>query len=101
MLKPLRNKILVRMDESLPNAVGIFIAPITSAWREAQDQISNRGTVVRAGEGLRHHKTSTLLPMGVKVGDIVRFSELQYPTIKRDGVTYALISDFDVVGVES
>ena len=44
-----RNGLTVRLDDSLPNAAGIHLAANTKIWREAQDQIGNRGTVVRVG----------------------------------------------------
>lgn len=100
MLQPLGNRILVEMDESLPNSVGFFLRPDIDNWREADDQIGNRGKVVAIGPGKRHPKTDVLLPMMTKIGDVVRFSELQYPKHKEDGKTYALISEMDVVGVE-
>lgn len=100
MLQPTSNRILVEMDESLPNAAGIHLSPNVDAWREAQDQIGNRGKVAAIGPGKCHHKTGVRLPMFTKVGDIVRFSELQYPKHKENGKTYALISEMDIVGIE-
>lgn len=100
MLKPLQDRVLVEMDDSLPNQVGIFLAPDVSKWRDATDQIGNRGTVVAVGPGRRHPKTQELMPMVTKVGDIVRFSELEYHEHKEGGRRYALISEQDITGVE-
>lgn len=100
MIKPLQDRILVLMDDTLPNVAGIFLAPDVSKWREATDQIGNRGTVVAVGPGKRHPKTLELMPMTTKVGDVVRFSELQYHEHKEDGKRYAVISEMDVTGVE-
>lgn len=100
MLKPLGDRILVEMDESLPNVAGIYLAPNIAKWREAEDQIGNRGTVVAVGPGKRHPKTGHPMPMTTKVGDIVRFSELEFPEHKENGKRYALISEMDVSGVE-
>lgn len=100
MLKPLQDKIVVLMDESLPNVAGIHLAPDVSKWREATDQIGNRGTVVAIGPGKRDQKTGQLYPMVTQVGDIVRFSELQYYEHKEDGKRYAVISEMDVTGIE-
>jgi len=100
MLKPLQDRILVELDESLPNEAGIFLAADVSRWREATDQIGNRGLVVAVGPGKRHPKTLELMPMVTKIGDVVRFSELQYHEHKEGGKRYALISEMDVTGVE-
>ena len=100
MLKPLLDKVLVQLDDSLPNQAGIHLAPDVSKWREALDQIGNRGTVVAVGPGKRHPKTGQCMPVSVEVGDVVRFSELEFPRHFEDGKTYVLISDMDVAGVE-
>lgn len=100
MIRPLRDRVVVRMDDSIPNAANIFLAPNTKAWREAQDQIANRGTVVSVGEGKRHKKTGCIMPVSCKPGDAIRFSELQYPTLQHNGETFVLIMDADIVGIE-
>lgn len=100
MLKPLGDRVLVRLDESLPNQANLILRPDVSRWREAEDQIGNRGTVVAIGPGRRNPETHECMPMSVTVGDVVRFSELEYPRQQEDGHTYVLISEMDVVGVE-
>jgi len=100
MLKPLLDRVLVQLDDTLPNQAGLHLAPDVSKWREALDQIGNRGTVVAVGPGKRHPKTGAHMKMCVEVGDVVRFSELEYPRHFEDGKTYVLISDMDVVGIE-
>lgn len=100
MIRPLQDRILVLMDDSLPNVAGIYLAPDVSKWREATDQIGNRGTVVAIGPGRRHPKTMELMPMVTKIGDVVRFSELEYVEHKEDGNRYVLISEQDITGVE-
>jgi co-chaperonin GroES (HSP10) len=103
MLKPTGNRIVVRLDENLPTAIeGFVLPPKTDAYRAKDGAIEgmNRGTVVAVGPGARHPKTDKLLPMATEVGDVVRFSELQYYTEKEGGHTYVLISEADVLGVE-
>lgn len=99
MLRPLQDKVLVLMDESLPNVAGIYLAPDVSKWREATDQIGNRGTVVAIGPGKRDSK-GNFYPMVTQVGDVVRFSELEFYEHKEDGKRYALISEADITGIE-
>lgn len=99
MIRPLRNGLTVRLDDSLPNAAGIHLAANTKIWREAQDQIGNRGTVVRVGPG-KVSKRGFRLPMRVALGDVVRFSELEYPTFQENGLTFVVISEMDVEGIE-
>lgn len=99
-MHPLRNNLIVKMDESLPTEAGIFIGTNIIKWRDAKDQLGNRGTVISVGPGKRHKETSTLMLPQCKPGDVVRFSELQYPQLTYKGVKYVVINDQDIVGVE-
>jgi len=103
MLKPTGNRIVVRLDENLPTGIaGFVLPPKTDAYRSKDGAVEgmNRGVVVAVGPGARHPKTDKLLPMSVQVGDVVRFSELQYYTFDEDGRKHVLISEMDVLGVE-
>lgn len=99
-MRPLRNNVIVKIDDSLPTETGIFLPHTTKKWREAKDQIGNRGTVIHVGQGKRHEKTAVLLKPQCKEGDVVRFSELEYPYVIRDGIKYVVINDQDIVGIE-
>lgn len=100
MLQPMGNRILVEMDESIHST--FYIPPTVDKWQAKEGAVEsyNRGKVVAIGPGKRHPKTDVRLPMMARVGDIVRFSELEYPSVKEGGKTYALISEADIVGVE-
>lgn len=102
MLRPLQDKVLVCMDESLPNQAGLILKPDTSKWRAKDGAIEgwNRGTVISTGPGKRHPKSGVLLPVTVQPGDVVRFSELEYPTERVDGREYVLIGEGDIMFVE-
>ena len=103
MLKPTGNRIVVRLDENLPTAIeGFVLPPKTDAYRAKDGAVEgmNRGTVVAVGPGARHPKTDKLIPMATQVGDVVRFSELEYHTWTEDGHKYVLISEMDILGVE-
>lgn len=100
MLMPLGDRLVVEMDESLSSV--IHLPPDTSKWRAKAGSVEgwNRGRVVRVGPGTKHPKTGVLLPCTVQVGDVVRFSELEYPTEIEGGKRVCLISEMDVLGVE-
>jgi co-chaperonin GroES (HSP10) len=103
MLKPTGNRIVVRLDENLPTGIdGFVLPPKTDAYRAKDGAVEgmNRGTVVAVGPGMRHPKTDKLIPMSVQLGDVVRFSELQFHTFTEDGHKHVLISEMDVLGVE-
>jgi co-chaperonin GroES (HSP10) len=102
MLKPTGNRIVVRLDENLPTAIdGFVLPPKTDKWRAKDGSVEamNRGTVVVVGPGGRD-KRDHLVPMQTRVGDVVRFSELEFHSWTEDGHKYALISEMDVVFVE-
>lgn len=102
MLRPLGDKVLVLMDESIPNQAGLIIKPDVSKWRAKDGAIEgwNRGTVVRVGPGKPHPRTQQPVPLEVKPGDVVRFSELEYPSERIDGREYVLIGEGDIEWVE-
>jgi co-chaperonin GroES (HSP10) len=111
MLKPLHDKILVELDESIPNQAGLIIPIRVDRWTAKDGAIEsyNRGTVVACGPGKRHPKTGEpqrmefRSPEGLRpvhAGDVIRFSELEFYEHKEDGRRYALIGESDIVGVE-
>lgn len=101
---PLKDNVVVCLDESIPSAAkfGLWVPPKTDAYRAKDGAIEgeNRGTVVSVGPGRRNTETGGFIEMSVKVGDIVRFGELEYPSETVDGRKHVLISENDVLWVE-
>lgn len=112
MMRPLQNRVVVELDETIPTPVPGFIIPIKcDGWRGKDGAIEsyNRGTVIAVGPGKRDQKTGRFVQMHfndgacarpLQAGDVIRFSELEYPEFREAGKRYALITDGDVVGVE-
>ena len=102
MLKPLADRLVVKLDESIPNAAGLYIPQKVDAFRSKDGAIEgmNRGTVIAVGPGKPHPRSGVILPCGVRPGDVIRFSELQYETIRDGADEYVLISEADVLFVE-
>lgn len=93
MLKPLANRVFVKMDEAIPTGIdGFILAPDVTRWRGRDGAVEsfNRGTVAHIGPDV----------YDVQPGDVIRFSEIQYPTTDIDGERFTIISDMDIVGVE-
>jgi len=112
MMRPLLDRILVELDDSIPNRAGIIIPIKVDRWTGKDGAVESygRGKVVSCGPGKRHPKTGKTERMvfasdeglrPVREGDVIRFSELQYPEHKEDGRRFALITEGDIVGVEA
>lgn len=103
MLKPLQDRLVVCLDESIPSAAkfGLWVPPKTDAYRAKDGAIEgeNRGRVVRIGPG-RITDEGVALGMSVRIGDVVRFGELEYPSESVDGRKHVLISEQDILWVE-
>lgn len=95
MIKPTQNRVFVKIAESINTPIpGFVIKPKTEMWtgRDGAVYSENRGTVIAVGPDVD--------PEQLKSGDIVRFSEIQYPTVEHEGEKFTVITDMDVVGVE-
>jgi co-chaperonin GroES (HSP10) len=112
MIRPLQDKVVVELDETIPTKIAGFIIPIvTDKFRSKNGAIEaqNRGTVVSAGPGKQCPDTGRSMPKHfdaaegirtLRAGDIVFFGELEYYEFKENGKRFAVISDSDIVGVE-
>ena len=111
MMTPLFDRVVIKLDDTIPNKAGMIIRIVTDAWRAKDQAVEsfNRGTVVSVGPGKRDPET--LIPYSMRfdagdcirtlqAGDVVRFSELEYPEFKEGGERYVLICQGDIVGVE-
>ena len=110
-MTPLFDRVVIKLDDTIPNKAGMIIRIVTDAWRAKDQAIEsfNRGVVVSAGPGKRDSKTLKTVSMHfdagncirtLQAGDVVRFSELEYPEFKEGGERYVLICQGDIVGVE-
>ena len=111
MMTPLFDRVVVKLDDTIPNKAGMIIRIVTDAWRSKDQAVEsyNRGVVVSTGPGKRDMENSGFTTMHfdagdcirtLKAGDVVRFSELEYPEFKENGERYVLICQGDIVGVE-
>jgi len=91
-LKPLSNHILIQPveDEKITKS-GIVIP-------ENASEKPTKGKVVAVGPGKRNEK-GELLPMSVKVGDLVLFKKYGPDEIEVDGVKYLIGDDDDVLAI--
>ena len=104
MLVPMRDNITVCIDESIPSAArfGFLVASKTDGWRSKDGAIEseNRGVVMQIGPGRKSNKTGDRIPMLAKVGDTIRFGELEYASESINGRKHVLISEKDILWIE-
>ncbi len=83
MFKPLKDLVAVkRAEEVKQTASGLFLG---------NSEKINEGVVVAVGPG-RHLENGTVLPVAVKVGDVVLFSK-SYIEVKDEGETILLMNE--------
>ena len=83
-LRPLQDRIIVkRVEEETKTAGGLFIP-------ETAKEKPQRGEIVAAGNG-KKTEDGKVLPLDVKVGDIVLFGKYAGTEVKVDGNDYLMM----------
>lgn len=91
-LRPLQDRILVkRVEEETKTAGGLFIP-------ETAKEKPQRGQVVAAGNG-KKTDDGKVLPLDVKVGDIVLFGKYAGTEVKVDGEDFLMMREDDILAV--
>ena len=90
--KPLHDRIAVLPVPGEENTTGGIIIPDTAKEKPMQ------GKVVAVGNGLRD-KDGKLVPLEVKVGDIVMYGKWGGTEVKVDGKDIVIMKESDVMGI--
>lgn len=90
-VKPLGDRVLVMPSEAETKTAGGLYIPDSATDRP------NTGVVVAVGDG-RYSPEGKLVPMTVKVGDVVLYSGVG-TEVKNDGKTYRLMSEVAVQAI--
>ena len=91
-VRPLRDRLIVRVIEASEQQVGRIIVPET-----AQEK-PQRGEVIAAGKG-KVRDDSSIQPLDVKVGDTVLFGKYSGTEIKLNGEDYMIMREDEILGV--
>jgi len=89
---PLQDRILVRRIEEERKTPGGVIIPDTAKEKPM------KGEVVAVGPGARTDR-GELIPLDVKVGDIIVFGKWSGTEVKIDGEELVIMKETDVLGV--
>ncbi|MCS7254125.1 MAG: co-chaperone GroES [Armatimonadota bacterium] len=91
-IKPLRDKVLIKVEEEEEKTAGGIYLPDTAKERP------QRGIVVAVGDG-KVTDEGKVIPINVKVGDKVIFSKYAGTEIKLDGEKHVILSADDIYAI--
>jgi len=92
-LKPLEDRIVVRPSEAEETTVSGIVIPDTAKEKPQQ------GEVLAAGPGRRSEQTGEVIPVDVKVGDIVIYSKYGGTEITVEGEDLLILNGRDVLAI--
>ena len=90
--RPLHVRVLIKVLDSEEKTSGGIIIPDTAKEKPQE------GEVVGVGPGAKS-EDGKILPMDVKVGDIVLFGKWSGTEVKIDGIEYSIMKESDIMGV--
>ncbi|MCC7259902.1 MAG: co-chaperone GroES [Alphaproteobacteria bacterium] len=91
-IRPLHDRVLVRRVESDMKTAGGIIIPDTAQEKPMQAE------VLAVGSGSRD-ESGKLVPLDVKVGDVVLFGKWAGTEVKIDGEELLIMKESDIMGV--
>ncbi|ACL33516.1 co-chaperone GroES [Glaesserella parasuis] len=91
-IRPLHDKVILKREEIETKSAGGIVLTGSAATK------STRGTVIAVGNG-RTLDNGTVLPLNVKVGDVVIFNEYGVKEEKIDGETVLILSEDNILAI--
>lgn len=92
-LVPLYDRVIVkRLDEEVKTPGGIIIP-------DSAKEKPTKGKVIAVGKGSRSDK-GEIIPLEVKVSDIVLFAKWGGTEIKHEGEEYIIMKESDIIALE-
>ena len=92
MIRPLQDRVLVQRVEAEDMTASGIIIPDTAKEKPQE------GKVVAVGSGTRT-EDGKIVPMDVKVGDLVLFGKWSGTEVKIDGKEYSIMKESDIMGI--
>lgn len=90
-VRPLQDRILVRRVEEAEKTKGGLIIPDSAKERPSE------GKVIAVGSGKRDD--GKVIPLDVKVGDVVLFGKYSGSEIKVEGVDHVILREEEILGI--
>ena len=92
-LRPLDDRIVVRPNEAEQTTISGLVIPDTAKEKPQQ------GEVLAVGPGRRSEQSGEVIPLDVKVGDVVVYSKYGGTEITVDGEDLLILSSRDVLAI--
>jgi chaperonin GroES len=92
--RPLHDRVLVQPLDGEEKTSGGIIIPDTAKEKPSE------GKVIAVGPGAKT-EDGKILPMEVKVGDLVLFGKWSGTEVKINGVEYSIMKEADIMGIMS
>ena len=92
MLKPLENRVVLRVKQEEEKSIGGIV--LTSASQEKPQTAE----VVAVGAGKTTHHGAVIKPL-VAVGDLVIFEKFAGTAVKMDGEEFLILKDSDILAI--
>ena len=90
--RPLHDRVLIKVLDSEDKTSGGIIIPDTAKEKPQE------GEVVAVGHGAKS-EDGKIMPMDVKVGDIVLFGKWSGTEVKINGTEYSIMKESDIMGI--
>ena len=90
--RPLHDRVLIEVLDSDEKTAGGIIIPDTAKEKPQEGEVVAVGSGIKSDDG-------KILPMDVKVGDIVLFGKWSGTEVKIDGKEYSIMKESDIMGV--
>jgi chaperonin GroES len=91
-IRPLHDRVIARRVDAEEKTTGGIIIPDTAKEKPIQ------GEVIAVGPGARD-ESGRLVPMDVRVGDIVLFGKWAGTEVKLDGEEVLVLKESDIIGI--
>ena len=92
--RPLHDRVLIEVLDSEEKTSGGIIIPDTAKEKPQEGEVIAIGPGAKSDDG-------KILPMDVKVGDIVLFGKWSGTEIKIDGTEYSIMKESDIMGISN
>ena len=90
--RPLHDRVLIKVLDSEAKTAGGIIIPDTAKEKPQEGEVMAVGPGGKTEEG-------KLLPMDVKIGDIVLFGKWSGTEVKIDNKEYSIMKESDIMGI--